>query len=246
MNIFLGRFGSPWRSRSAVARRGPASRGFGAVELIVNIFLIGVVIVMILKGQAGVDYAGGFFTALRIEQVQLLVYQYREDHSFLPGDDPLAPRRFRRERALTRDQFDRFADLTDSGVINGRFLDPDNPEGEHYMAWRDLRSARLIDGDPAVTGVDAMPSNLFGGVYGFDGGNLGMSSGSLCLTRVPGRSAEIIDSQLDDGVIDTGNVRATARSGTEAEASGYHFDEADSGPYNPDTRYMLCTTQLPL
>lgn len=226
--------------------RPQRSMGFGGVELIINIILLGIVFLLLLKAEAGIDYIGGVFTARRIETTQLLIFSYREDHSFLPGDDPLAPRRFRRDVARTRTFTGRFSDLTDNGVIDGYLLDEENVLGEQFTAWQDMRYSGKIDGDPEVQGLEALPSNLFGGVYGFDSGNLGMEDGSLCLTKLPGLTAEVIDKELDDGVINTGNVVSTSRLPETPDDAWGRYDEPDTAPYNPDKRYLLCTTQLPL
>lgn len=226
--------------------RNAAALGFGGIELIINVVLIGIVFILLLKAEAGIDYIGGVFTARRIETMQIIIFGYREDHSFLPGDDPLAPRRFRRDVSRTRTFTGNYANLTNNDVIDGFLLDGENVLGEQFTAWQDLRFANKVDGDPAIEGIEALPSNLFGGVYGFDSGNLGMEDGSLCLTRLPGLTAQVIDEQLDDGVIDTGNVVATARLPETLDGDWGHYDVPDSDPYDPDKRYLLCTTQLPL
>ncbi|NKB44859.1 MAG: hypothetical protein GKS03_11340 [Alphaproteobacteria bacterium] len=223
-----------------------SNSGFGGVELIINIVLIGIVFLLLLKAEEGIDYVGGVFTARRVETTQLLIFSYREDHSFLPGDDPLAPRRFRRDQARTRNASGNYADLTDNNVIDGYLLDGENILGEQFTAWRDMRFSGKIDGDPSLEGLAALPSNLFGGIYGLDSGNLGMEDGSLCLSNLPGLTAEVIDKELDDGVISTGNVVATARLPEIPDDAWGHYDEPDSEPYDPDKRYLLCTTQLPL
>lgn len=225
---------------------GNETRGFGGIELIINVVLIGIVFLLLLKAESGIDYVGGVFTARRIETTQLLIFSYREDHSFLPGDDPLAPRRFRRDVARTRGFNGNFTDLTDSSVIDGYLLDSENVLGEHFTAWQDLRYSGKIDGDPTIQGIEALPSNLFGGVLGFDSGNLGMEDGSLCLTNLPGLTAQVIDEELDDGIIGTGNVVASSQLPKSPDEAWGHYDEPDSASYDPDKRYLLCTTQLPL
>lgn len=231
------------RATNCVLRR---DRGFSGIELVVNLILIGIVFLLILKAEAGIDYVGGIFMARQIEATQLQVFAYREDHSFLPGDDPLAPRRYRRDVSRTRNFQGNYADLTDNSVIDGYLLDKDNVLGEHFTAWQDMRFARRLDGDPSLQGVDALPSNLFGGISGFDSGNLGMEDGSLCFTRIPGLTAQYIDDKLDDGVISAGNVVSSSRLPETPDDDWGHYDEPDSDPYNPDKRYLLCTTQLPL
>lgn len=234
------------RRGSVALPTGRGARGFGGVELLINVALIGIVFLLLMRAQTGIDYIAGTFYARQIEQVQLQVFAYREKHSFLPGDDPLAPRRFRRDDALTRLPSGNIRDLTDNSVIDGYLLDPDNPRGEHFMAWRDMRYALMWDGDPELEGLEALPRHVLGGVFGFDSGNLGMEDGSLCMTNLPGLTAEVIDEALDDGVINTGLVVATSRLPEIPDDDWGRYDEPDSEPYNPELRYLLCTTQLPL
>tara|TARA_R110000868_G_scaffold53617_4_gene168001 strand:- start:1657 stop:1923 length:267 start_codon:yes stop_codon:yes gene_type:complete len=88
-----------------------------------------------------------------------------------------------------------------------------------------------------------MPENPFGGVYGFDEGNLGQSSGSLCTTRIPGRAAQMIDDRMDDGIINRGKVVATSRY--DAVEAKNHFDAPDFEPYDFEKEYIICAPILP-
>jgi hypothetical protein len=111
------------------------------------------------------------------------------------------------------------------------------------MAWRDLRYAGLVKGDPKWAGESAAPENPFGGIYGFDEGNLGQSGGSLCATRVPGRAAQIIDRNMDDGVINKGRVVATSLY--DVVGAHNHFNAPDSAPYDYAKQYIICVPILP-
>jgi hypothetical protein len=73
-------------------------------------------------------------------------------------------------------------------------------------------------------------------------GNLGQKAGSLCATKIPGVAAQRIDSQLDDGVINSGLVVATSRFSME---ENNHFDAPDTDPYDVEKSYILCAPMLP-
>ncbi len=223
-----------------------SARGFGGLEMLINVAILGIIFVLLLKAEDGINYARGVFEARQIETMQIIILGYREDHSFLPGDDPLAPRRFRREPAFTRTFAGGFADLTNNDVIDGYLFDAENEFGEHFRAWQDLRYAGKLGGEPEMSGMAALPGNLSGGVYGLDSGNLGMEDGSLCSTNLPGITAQVVDDSLDDGNIQTGLVVGTARLPEIPDDQWGHYDEPDSEPYDPEKRYMICTTQLPL
>jgi hypothetical protein len=216
-------------------------RGFSGLEVATAVIILGIVFAMAMKGTALVEAMRAFLAAYQIQNYQYRVFTYQAQFNHLPGDDPMAPRRFNRERSV----------FMDSGVpvtfngdlkLDGKLSDALNPLGEQFMAWRDLRYAGM-EGDPLVPGASAMPENPFGGVYGFDQGNLGQKNGSLCATRVPGRAAEMIDHRLDDGVIDKGRVVATSRY--DAATAANHFDAPDSQPYDVEKEYIICVPLLP-
>ncbi len=132
--------------------------------------------------------------------------------------------------------------LAGNGKIDGLLDDPGNASGEQYMAWRDLRSAGLVEGDPTLLGQSARPENFFDGDFGFAENNLGLEQ-VLCLTRVPGRDAELIDKRLDDGSVSTGRLRGTSR--WDPVYAKNQFDAPDTAPYDPEKTYIICLPSLP-
>jgi hypothetical protein len=218
------------------------SRGFSIIELASTVIILGAIFIMTLKGSAIVTTMRAVVASYKLAQYQGLLKFYQAEYDALPGDDPRAPQRFGRPDAIF---FLEGAPISsvDNNKIDGKLTDSLSPNGEQFMAWRDLRSARLIDGDPKIAGGAAMTDNPFGGVYGLDEGNLGQTGGSLCLTRVPGRAAEIIDKRIDDGVINKGKVVATSRFDPAVALN--HFDAPDSEPYNLDKEYIICAPMLP-
>lgn len=217
-------------------RRRSRSRGFSFVEMAVSIFIIGAGLLITLRGTALVDTFKALLTAIEIDQLRSTLTFYEEENHYLPGDDPQALERTRRSRAVTR-SYGYLDDFTADGVVNGRFTDAANVEGEQFVAWRDLRSADLWDGDPALVGSSAMPENMFGGVIGFHEAPLGLRQG-ICFTQVPGQAAEMIDSYMDDGLIAQGEVRASSRfADTEDPLSG---PPPDAAPYDVEKTYVLC------
>jgi hypothetical protein len=217
-------------------RRNEIERGFSFVEMAVVIVVLGAVFILTLKGAALIDVMKALMAGYRAQQLQVQVEAYAAEHHYLPGDDPTAPGRFGRPEAITI-----VSGATVSTVANDRidgFLtDPLNANGEQYMAWRDLRYDHRLAGDPALAGESAMPENPFGGAYGFDEGNLGQKDGSLCLTKVPGRAAELIDKRLDDGIINKGKVVATSKFSLDEHN---HFPAPDSAPYDYAKTYIVC------
>jgi hypothetical protein len=128
------------------------------------------------------------------------------------------------------------------GIIQGELDDPVNVSGEQYSAWRDLRAAGMMEGDPALVGKSAQPENIFDGFFGFAQDNLGLQQ-VLCLTKVPGRDAQLLDTKLDDGNIATGRLRGTSR--WDPAHAKNHFTTPDIAPYDPQKTYIICLPYLP-
>lgn len=216
-------------------------RGFGGLEVVIAVVILGVVFAMAMKGAALVETMRAFIATYQIQNYQYKVFAYQAQFNHLPGDDPEAPRRFQRERAVFINQGVPLS-LAGDLKLDGKLSDALSPNGEQFMAWRDLRYFGL-EGDPRAPGASAMPENPFGGVYGFDEGNLGQKGGSLCATRIPGRAAQMIDKRLDDGVIDKGAVVATSRY--DVASAGNHFEAPDSQPYDVEKEYIICAPIMP-
>jgi len=216
--------------------------GFALIEMLCAVILLGILFVLTLKGTVLVDTMRAFMVGYKLEQFQSRILLYSGNHNYLPGDDPSAVRKFGRVPALTIVQGSTVS-YTGDERINGKLSDALNPNGEQFMAWRDLRYAGLLEGDPELVGTSAQPENPFGGIYGFDEGNLGHNTNTLCATRIPGRAAELIDQRLDDGVIDQGRVRGT--SNYDPANAFNHFESPDSHPYDVDKQYIICLPITP-
>jgi hypothetical protein len=217
------------------------SAGFSFVEMAVAIVLLGIAMVLTMRGAAMVDFFRAFVTANRLQQIQHNVFVYSATYNAIPGDDPTAPYRYKREPAIFITD-GRAVVTSDNSVIDGKLSDFANITGEHLMAWRDLRYAKLIDGDPKVIGFASLPENPFGGIYGFDGGNLGQKNGSICATKIPGAAAQAIDERLDDGRINGGKVVGTAKFAMDVYNN---FAAPDTEPYNVEKEYIICVPLLP-
>ncbi len=195
-----------------------------------------------LKGAVLVDAIKAEVVRSEMQQFQASVGRFLTDYKELPGDSVAAERMWGREQSLSRTPSGQLAAMVNNGRIEGTFYDTGNAGGEQYNAWRDLRFAGMVTGDAALQGSSAMPENPFGGFYGFDEGNLGQKSGSICTSRIPGRSALQIDSRIDDGGINTGRMVATSKFSIE---QNNHFEAPDSEPYNVEKEYIICVPLLP-
>lgn len=207
--------------------------------MVIVVAILGFTFVMSLKGRELVRLMRGVATANQLAAFQADLRLYEGEYRALPGDDPLAPNRWGRAASLyivNGVGVSYAGDLQISGLLS----DYGNATGEQFDAWRDLRYAKYLDGDPEIVGQSAMPENLFGGHFGFSEDNLGLKH-VICATRIPGDAALRIDERFDDGVINTGVVRATSQ--WDPFTSKNHFDAPDVTPYDPLKTYIICVPQ---
>lgn len=221
--------------RSAVRPRR-FQRGFSAIETSIAIVILGIVFLLALKGTIAVQAMRALLTTYRVQDIRTAVNMYAAEARQLPGDDPVAPTRYRRPEAQAFVE-GVLQSMAGNAKLDGLLTDTLNPNAETYMVWRDLRYAGFMEGDPTLAGDMALPENLFGGIYGFDQGNLGQKDGSLCLTKVPGYAAGMIDRKLDDGIIDKGTIVATARFSIDQHN---HFSAPDTAGYDVNKDYIIC------
>lgn len=160
------------------------------IALVVALALSGLFYTLTSKGQHLIEAAQRWSTMQQVEGVLMLLRLYQGRYGALPGDDPQAPARWGRPPALTLDE-GALIDLTGNRRINGLFLELENPHGEQYAAWRDLRLSGLLEDEvaPERIGYAALPPTAVGGLMGFSEQALGLED-VLCLTRIPGRLAE--------------------------------------------------------
>lgn len=210
--------------------------GFGGIEIAVAVLVLGMVFIFTMKGTALVAPMRAFVVSQQINQYRAAFTQYEVDYRAPPGDDAGAPKRWKRDPSLFN-VGGVIVSLAGDGTINGLYDDPANASGEQYMAWSDLRAAGLVQGDPKLVGPSARPENLYGGTVGFAEKNLGIER-AICLSRVPGTDAALLDRRLDDAVISTGSFRGTAQ--WDPVGAMNTFPQADMAPYDPEKTYLIC------
>ncbi|MCB2108858.1 MAG: hypothetical protein KDE14_14210 [Rhodobacteraceae bacterium] len=212
------------------------------IELATTIVILGSLLFMTLRGTVAIESMRAIAVGYQLTNYQQAVLGYQVEYRQLPGDDPNASTRWKRNPAMTLLDRGSSVSLAGNGQIDGQLYDPRNPASETLVAWQDLRLGGKLDGDILSTGIASLPENPFGGFYAFDEGNLGQSAGSLCATRIPGRAAESIDRRIDDGKISTGKLVATSKFDI---AKNQHFDAPDSEPYDFEKEYIICVPILP-
>ena len=159
--------------------------GFTLIEIAIVLVIIGLLLGGVLKGQEMITNSKIKRTSNDYNGVAAAVYSYLDRYSALPGDDVNAAGRW----GLGAGDGD--------GVIENA--------AERALVWSHLRASGLIAG----TG-DNNPIHAFGGEIIVQDGGYGLASTTICMNSMSGKIGDILDMQLDDGVFNTGEMRASA------------------------------------
>jgi prepilin-type N-terminal cleavage/methylation domain-containing protein len=211
-----------------------AQSGFTLVEIAIVLVIIGLLLGGVLKGQELIENAKVKNAINDINAIKTAYYSYQDRYKRLPGDDG--------NLAALQARGGSWANITQGGNNNGVIAvtaaQTFNGGGENDNFFQHLRAAGFLTGDASSAGAAALPRNSFGGSIGItNAAVLGYNQATLmvCLGNVPGKAAAAIDSQIDDGVPNTGSVRAT--QGANNTAPG-----AAATAYSEDQSYTVCST----
>lgn len=217
--------------------------GFTLIEIAIVMVIVGLLLGGVLKGQEMIENGRVRNAISSLDGVTAAYNSYFDRYRRIPGDDgPIA--------TLTA-RGGNWANVTQAGNSNGVILsnagDTFTGGNENDNFWQHLRAAGFVSGDPNLAGGASMPLNAFSGLTGITNdatimtgpGTTGALAGNkVCLGRVPGKAAASIDAQLDDGVSNTGSIRATlGTAGTNTPPGA-----AVAPPYNEANEYTVCRT----
>lgn len=209
-------------------------KGFTLIEIAIVLVIIGLLLGGVLKGQELITQAKIKNVANDLNGISAAVYAYQDRYRAFPGDDPGYSRW---SGATAPDPNTNIGDNRVGAANNGSVINCASSDAENCKFWEHLRRAGLIAGDATS---DLNPQNAVGGILHVQDGALGMSGLVVCTTNLPGKIANAIDAQFDDGKPNTGQVRGVK------EASGsYVLNAAPSETtYTDDgsTVYALCKT----
>ncbi len=195
--------------------------GFTLIEIAIVLVIIGLLLGGVLKGQEMINNSKIKRAVNDFNGVSAAIYSYLDRYSAFPGDDL---------DAATQARWG-VAGGDNNGVIGGNAWETANANEESRL-WVHLRNSGLVSGSTAdgnATGRKR-PGNAFGGILGVEDTNFGIGGPVICMNRVDGKFASIIDLQMDDGVPNTGSVRASLTNNGAAEAV-----------YTEGTVYVICS-----
>ena len=210
---------------SAFSNRNSTETGFTLVEIAIVLVIIGLLLGGILKGQEMITQARIKNVVNDFNGVTVAVTSYQDRYRFLPGDDPNADTRWTTQAPAKGDG---------SGVVAGKYnvtltAAPTAAE-ESNLFWQHLRIAGFVAGSTTGAGSGAQPPNAAGGFIGVQnavvpGIGLGFTGLTICSSNIPDKVAIAVDTQMDDGNSQTGQVRAQLGGSnpdlTATPATGY-------------------------
>ena len=188
-------------------------KGFTLIEIAIVLVIIGLILGGVLKGQEMITQAKIRNVANDLNGVSAAYYGYQDRYRAIPGDDPNAETRWT-------------AAVTTKGNGDAAITTTGTPS-ESNLFWQHLRLAGFISGP---TTSQTPPTNSVGGTTTVQPGAFGLSGLVVCTNNLPAAIANAIDSQFDDGLGKTGQVRGGS-SGTTTST-----DYVDDGV----TRYTVC------
>ncbi len=167
--------------------------GFTLVEIAIVMVIIGLLIGGVLKGQEMIKNAKIKRVMKQVDELRAAALSYQDRFGLLPGDD---------NTAVGRPGWMGVANGNGNGQINGG----NGTGAESLGLFQHLAAANLIAGNFAASS----PRNPFGGIYFVQWANRnGNRQTNWFQTRlIPGDIGTIIDTSYDDGIFNTGSVRA--------------------------------------
>ncbi len=183
-------------------------RGFTLVEIAIVLIIIGLLLGAVLKGQEMIEQSKIKRVINDFNAITAAVLTYKDRYGLMPGDDNVAATRWPAASG-------RAAAVNGNGnaVNNGTLAQVLTGGGnEAGYAWQHLRLSGLVGGKVDTAANARLPERTpFGSNYGIGatGNAFGLVANAwIFCASLPAKAAEALDTQLDDGNPQSGNIRA--------------------------------------
>jgi prepilin-type N-terminal cleavage/methylation domain-containing protein len=177
--------------------------GFTLIEIAIVLVIIGLLLGGVLKGQELINSAKVKNLATDFKNIPVYIYGYQDKFRSVPGDDL---------GAVSHVGAATGHNGNGNGLIDGKWDSATNTDETQYF-WEHVRLANLATGP--TSGADLLPTNSVGGIIGITNGSatdnpISGLNGSyiICSAGILGKFAKQLDIQMDDGVTNTGSMRA--------------------------------------
>lgn len=185
------------------------SDGFTLVEMAIVLVIGGLMLGAVLKGQTMIETFKLQRFMADLKSINIAYITYLNMYNALPGDDA----RDHGWAGVRTGDSDGWIDNTAS-----------EKENEANAAWRALRWAGILSGNPVAAGSAILPDTPYGGKYLFGNRHFGARFGKRNCVEVynmAGNLAESVDIKFDDGLHDSGIITAS-KAYTEGRVDLYY------------------------
>ena len=215
-----------------------AQSGFTLVEIAIVLVIIGLLLGGILKGQEMITQAKIKNLISDFSGVSVAYHGYLDRYRKIPGDDGDANGRWTLGIAAPA------AGNFNDGVISGGYATTTS-NAESRLFWLHLRRAGFVSGTDQEQPFNAVAGRL--GIQTGDAANPpaatlgGFSSIIICSANIPDKMAIAVDTQMDDGLSNSGTVRAMSQAATGPNpAIGAGATAAAAYAETGSNSYTLC------
>lgn len=215
--------------------------GFTLMEIAIVLVVIGILLGGVLKGQELLTNAKIKRLKNDFNGIVAAYHAYEDRYRAMPGDDSLA-------NNANRGWTDGTAGNGNGVLANNDAFAAAAGARENQDFWQHLRYSGLVAGNPAGavlnTGGTANPTHSFNGQIGISnvgaGWGLGLAGIILCAGNLPGKAAQSLDADMDDGLLNSGQIRAIVGNNNIEPAGG----TPGAAPYLDDgvAYYTVCKT----
>ena len=188
-------------------------KGFTLVEIAIVLVIIGLLLGGILKGQEMITQAKIKNVIADFSGISAAYHGYQDRYRAIPGDDPNAATRWAGASISAT------AGEPGNGVVQGKYNSPTATD-ESRLWWDHLRRAGFVAG----AGTQ-QPFNAATGMIGVQTGDAaagtalgGFAGLIICSGNLPDKIAIATDTQMDDGLVDTGTVRGILQTSPNPDA----------------------------
>jgi prepilin-type N-terminal cleavage/methylation domain-containing protein len=197
--------------------------GFTLVEIAIVLVIIGLLLGGILKGQEMIAQARIKNAINDFNGITVAITSYQDRYRALPGDDKGATARWTVQAPASGDGDTVIAGKYNANDTSGTGGAPATG-AESNLFWQHLRIAGFVPGLTSGQGSGTPPQNAVGGIMGVESAvsgtsGLGFTSLIVCSSSLPDKVAIAVDTQADDGVAGTGQIRAQSQTSAAPPAT---------------------------
>ena len=193
-------------------------QGFTLVEIAIVLVIIGLLLGGILKGQEMITQAKIKNAIADFSGISAAYHGYVDRYKKIPGDDPCAGTGAGLTAGNCGTTTARWTGATGgdgNGQVSGKYNPGTGPD-ETRLWWDHLRRAGFVSGVG-----NNQPFNALTGIIGVQTGDAQATIGAalggftgliMCSANLPDKIAISVDTQMDDGVPNSGSVRAVQQT----------------------------------